>query len=135
MASSALFIGAPRSSGIVVTTANTAVDGTGTIATVFTAGASAGSRLKRVIVQGRVAAGSTQAADTVNIFSHDGTTYTLLRAVLIPVGSGAIAAGVPNYHTSIEVDWELPIGYSLRASTYTGGATATYVVTAMGGDY
>ncbi len=134
MASSPLYAGSPRAGSGIVTTANTAVDGTGTITTIFTAGAN-GSRITRGVIQGRVAAGSTQANDTVNIFIHDGTNFYLLKAVEIPVGGGVIAAGEPNYHTTFEIDWQLPTGYSLRASTFTGGATATYAVSFFGGDY
>jgi len=134
MASGPLYAGTPRAGAAVVATANTNVDGTGTVTTVFSAGAN-GSRVTRGVIQGRVAAGSTQANDTVNIFLHDGTNFFLLRSIEVPLGGAAIGAGEPNYHMTFEVDWQLPIGWSLRGATFTGGATATYVVTFFGGDY
>ena len=119
-----------------VTTANTNVDGSGTLATVLTA-ASNGTRVDTIRVKGRVATGSTQAADTVRIFLHDGSTAKLWQDVAVPAGSGPIAAAVQNFETTITMppNFVLPNGWSIRASTHTGGATATYVVSAVGADF
>lgn len=134
MASAPIYIGTPRASHASVVTANTNYDGSGTIATIFTAGAS-GSKITTVTVTGKVAAGATQAADTVTLYVHDGTNARAVRNISVPVGSGAISATITNFHTTIAVNYELPTGYSLRASTVIGGTTGIYEVAAFGGDY
>ena len=119
-----------------VSTANTNVDGTGTLATVLTAGAS-GTLIESIIVKGRVGTGATQAADTVRLFLHDGSTAKLFRDVAVAAGSGAISAAIQNFETTIipPPGFRLESGWSLRASTHTGGATASYVVSAFGSDF
>lgn len=119
-----------------VSSANPQVDGTGALATILTAGAS-GTVLESIVVKGRVATGSTQAADTVRLFLHDGATARLWRDVAVPAGGGAIAAAVQNFETTIvpPPGFRLKTGWSLRASTHVGGATASYVVSAFGSDF
>lgn len=134
MATAPIYIGTPRASHASVITANANYDGSGTLATVFTAGSS-GSQINTITITGKVAAGATQAADTVTLYLHDGTNARAIRNVAIPVGSGAIAAAVQNYSATIAVNLQLPTGYSLRASTVVGGTTGLYEVCAMGGDY
>jgi hypothetical protein len=134
MASAPIYIGTPRASHASVVTANANYDGSGTLATIFTAGAS-GSRITTVTLTGKVAAAATQAADTVTLYIHDGTNARAVRNIAVPVGSGPIAAAVQNYTTTFAVDWQLPNAYSLRASTVVGGATGIYECCAFGGDY
>ena len=66
-----------------VTTANTNRDGTGTIATIFTAGSS-GSRIEMVEIQATV----TTTAGMVRLFIHDGTNARLLREQPITANTG-----------------------------------------------
>ena len=110
-----------------VTTANTNRDGTGTIATIFTAGAD-GSRIEAIEVVATVS--TTQGV--VRLYIHDGTNIRLLKELLVP----AITAG-----TSIEVWREifvpavplvLPSTHSIRASTHIG---ETFNVFVHGGNF
>jgi hypothetical protein len=136
MAASPVYVTTPRIAQGDVTTANTNVDGTGTIATVITAAAN-GTRIDTLQVKGRVAAGTTQAADTVRIFLHDGANAKLFMDVAVAAGAGPIAAAVQNFQSTISMPpgFVLPNGWSIKAATHTGGATATYVVTAVGADF
>lgn len=115
-----------------VSVANTNRDGTGTIATVFTAGAS-GSRIDRVNIQ----AVGTTTAGMIRLFIHDGVNARLYHEE--PIGamtpSATVAAAFATcdpitYPTKFPL--VLPSGYSLRASTEKA---ETFNVIAMGGDF
>ena len=135
MSTAANFASTPRSSSILVNTANTNQDGTsGSRATVFTAGGS-GSRVDSVKIKGITAAGSTQSADEVKLWLYDGTTAHPLASQLIAAGGGNVSATVANAEYTLALGIQLPNGWTLQASTYVGGATASYHVTAFGGDY
>lgn len=130
MSTAPAFASTPRNAIGQVTAANTARDGTGTVVTVFTAGA-AGSKIERV----RIQATGTTTAGVVRLFIHDGTNFRLLREVLV----GAITPSVTVEAFSANVDLStpdqvivLPIGYSLRASTNNA---ETFNVFVVGGDY
>src|SRR5262245_28446997 len=111
MATAPAFAATPRCSSVSVSAANTNRDGTGTIATVFTAGAS-GSKIEEVVVK----ADGDPADSTVVFYIHDGTNYHVFDEWDI----GNPAAGsttVASYRESREYkNLILPSGYSLRAS-------------------
>lgn len=130
MAANPNFAAVPRNANAIVNTANTARDGTGTIATVFTAGAS-GSRLDRV----RIQATGTTTAGVVRLFLHDGTNARLFREILVT----AVTPSTTVEAWSAEVDLaqagtpiQLPTGWSLRAATNNA---ESFNVFAIGGDY
>lgn len=86
MASTAQYATTPKNGVAQVSVANTNRDGTGTLSTVFTAGAS-GSRLDALVVQ----ATSTTTAGIVRFFiSNDGGTTKRL------VGEVAVTAATPS---------------------------------------
>lgn len=128
------FAATPNSSGAVISTANTNVDGSGTLATIWTAGAS-GGRLDTIKLKGRVAEGATQAADVVRFFWDDGVAKHFFTEVNIPVGSGNVSVSVPNFETTIAVGVSVKAGWILKAGTHTGGGTASYDGSGFGGDY
>jgi hypothetical protein len=135
MATAANFAATPRCGSNTVNTANTNVDGTtGSRADIFAAGSN-GSRIDSVRIKGIVAEGSTQAADTVRLWLYDGTNAHFFGEQLIAAGSGAVSATVANSEYTIALGIQLPTGWKLQASTKVGGATASYHVTAFGGDY
>lgn len=72
MASSVNYASTPRLAVADVSTANTARDGTGTIATIIT-GVAAGTRIERVVLK----ATGDPADSVVTMFLHDGTTAHL----------------------------------------------------------
>lgn len=111
-----------------VSTANTNRDGTGTIATVMTAGTN-GSAVTHVNVIATV----TTTAGMVRLFAHDGSVYRLLAEI-------AIAAATPSATVACATgSWTppgdglcLPSGWSLRASTHNAEAINVF---AHYGDY
>ena len=132
MSTTANFASVPRCAMAQATTANTARDGTGTIATVFTAGAS-GSRIDAINMK----AVGTTTAGAIRLFIHDGTNARLLTEVV--VSAITPAATTPSWEVQLNTNIMsqifpviLPTGYSLRASTEK---TETFNVIAVGGDF
>ncbi len=116
-----------------ISTANTNRDGTGTIGTVLSAGAS-GTRIDRIVV----IATSTTTAGMVRLFIHDGSAYKLWREV--PVSAVTPSASVATFYAAMSsnnaqdigfLPLTLPTGYSLRASTHNA---ESFNVIAIGGD-
>lgn len=132
MSTAAQYASTPKTAIASISTANTARNGTGTIATVYTAGAS-GSRIERVVV----VAQSTTTAGMVRLFIHDGTTAWLYDE--IPVSAATPSGTVPAFSASLQaftnpdiMPLTLPTGYSLRAATNNA---ETFNVIAVGGDF
>ena len=125
MASSPSFVATPKLGIALVSTANANRDGTGTIETVFSAGAN-GSRIERVVVEAR----STTTAGMIRLFLHNGTTAFLWREVV--VSAVTPSATVKTFREEIAVeDLVLQTGYSLRASTHNA---ENFNLIAFGGD-
>lgn len=114
-----------------VTTANTNRDGTGTIETVLTAGAS-GSRIEKISIK----ATATVSAGMIRFYVHDGTTSQIIAEIAVTATTAS--STVPSFeHTMTQdtVDYlplTLPTGYSLRASTQL---SESFKVIAQGGDF
>jgi hypothetical protein len=122
----------PRCGVAQIATANTGRDGTGTIGTIFTAGAS-GSRIDAILVQ----AVGTTTAGMVRLFIHDGTNARLIYEV--PVLALTPSATLPAWGAQLNgatlaqlLPIIIPTGYSLRASTHNA---ETFNVAAIGGDF
>lgn len=130
MATQPQFIATPRASGAAVTVANTNLDGSGTLATIFTAGAN-GSRIDSVKVKSseKTTYGAT-TADTVRLFLYDGTNTRLLTEVNF--ASVTTSTSVPLPETTLALGIVIPTGWVLKAATYAGVACH---VTACGGDF
>ena len=132
MATSANYVGTPKLGVAQVSTANTNLDGTGTLGTIFTAGSS-GSRIDSIAIK----ATGTTTAGMVRLFIHDGTNARLLSEV--PVLAITPSATLPAFEVLLTGDTYsqlfpiiLPNTYSLRASTH---AAETFNVIASGGDF
>ena len=125
MAADPIFIASVRSEYVEISTANTARDGTGTIGTVFTAGAS-GSKVTSVTIK----AESTTTAGMIRLFVYNGSTYALLKEFTVDAitPSGTVA----SYERTYNPDLILHSGWSLRASTNNA---EVFNVIALGGDY
>lgn len=138
MASTAQFIASPRSAIATISAANTAFDGTGTIVTVFVAGAS-GARIERVVVE----ATATTTAGLVNLFvgsdsaANTATNVHLYDTVAVTANTSS-TTNPPFTATRADVTasdkWPLILGpgQTLRASTTIAQG---FRVTAVGGDY
>ena len=135
MALNPQYVGTPRTAAAVISTANANRDGTGTIATVFTAGAS-GSRIDTIVLEAR----ATTTAGMIRLFVHDGTTAWLYDE--IPVVAVTPSGTVPAWNATVGANAQLsalkyPLilasGWSLRAATQN--AETFNVMVTNGGDF
>lgn len=119
-----------------IATANAARDGTGTMGTVFTAGAN-GSRIDTIEVQATAAT----TAGMVRLFIHDGTAARLFAEVPVSIQtpsstatawSATYSSQAGNLAGATVMPIILPTGYSLRAATNNAEA---FNVLAFGGDF
>lgn len=130
MATSPQFASTPRTAVAQVTAANTGRDGTGTIVSVITGGAS-GTRIDSVQI---VAAGTTTAG-MVRLYLHDGTNTRVIDE--IPVAAITPSATVQTFMATRQYSLTQPVilpssSWSLRASTHNA---ETFNVIAIGGDF
>lgn len=124
MASTPNYASSPSVQMAVISTANTARDGTGTIGTVFTAG-SAGSRIEDITIKAQ----GTVTAGMIRLFIHDGTNARLWREIQVPAVTPS--GTVPSWEIRFPVFLFLQAGYSLRASTNNA---ETFNIVANGGN-
>lgn len=131
---SPIFVATPRSTGLTTgVNANTAFDGTGTVVTVFTAGAN-GSKVEDVILQHL----GTNVATTVRIFVNNGSTnatatnnWLIHEETMAANTASQVAASVPVYWRANQV---LPAGYKINVTIGTAIASGI-MVTCNGGDF
>lgn len=121
-------------------TANTALDGTGTVVTIFTAGAN-GSRVERV----RARHGGTNVATVLRIFINNGSSNatpannilyaekTVAANTLSQTAASALNE-LPDTTDTTTFPIILPAGYKLNVTVGTTIATGLYV-SAIGSDY
>ena len=127
MGINANYASTPRAAVGQVSTANTNRDGTGTLATIFTAGAS-GSRIDDIVIK----AVGTTTAGMVRLFLHDGTNARLLDEIAVPAITPS--ATVPSFVAKlVDLAELLPNGWSLRAST--NNAETFNILVTRGGDF
>jgi hypothetical protein len=120
-----------------IVTANTALDGTGTVATIFTADATNGGRVEMV----RARALGTNVATVLRVFINNGSSNatpannTLWAEITLPATTAsAVAALTDQYLAAPFFPLVLGPGYKLNVTigtTVAGG----YSVTAAGGAY
>lgn len=130
MAADPQFATTPRIGMVVINTANTARDGSGTLGTVITGGTN-GTRIDRVRFQ---ANGASTAGQILRLFIHDGTNARLEREMM--TAAVTPSATVPALGMDIVYGDSnplvLPSGWSLRAA---GHNADSYVVMAFGADF
>lgn len=129
-----IFCDSPRASWIATgTSANTNFDGTGTVATVFTAGAD-GSKIEKVIIQHM----GTNVDSVLRLFINNGSTNATAanNALVYEIDVDANTASQVDISVRYEIalDLVLPAGYKLNCTIGTAVASG-YIVTAVGGDY
>jgi len=127
--------------GTVLTTANTAVDGTGTVVTLFTAGAD-GARVERI----RSRALGTNVATVLRIFINNGGStavaannalyaeMTIAATTISQVSALLTTNEFPNTLDTTAFPIVLPAGYKITATIGTSVA-AGLMVTAIGSSY
>lgn len=127
MSAQAQFASAVRAAVGVLSAANTARDGTGTLVTVLTAGAN-GSRIDDITI---VATGAVTAG-VVRLFLHDGTNARLLREVMVTATTPSTSVETFTVRlTNLGIC--IPTGWSLRASTHN--AEGFNVIVNRAGDF
>ena len=129
MAAAPAFAATPRIGAVSVSTANTNRDGTGTIATIITAGAN-GTQIRELVLK----ATGDPADSVVTVFLHDGSSYYLFDEV--DLGDPAAASNtVTGYRTSVRYDnLFLPTSWSLRAAITVSLTSGVIMAIALGAD-
>ena len=117
-----------------VTAANTAKDGTGTVDTVFTADATNGSYLQKLVVRPK----GTNIASVLRVFLNNGSTNAtaanncLIAELSLPATTNTEVAAIAGFEPPIN----LPIGAGYKINVTLGTTVAGgYAVSAHGGDY
>lgn len=130
-----IFVGVPNFGiGTVTTAANTAMDGTGTVITVFTAGAN-GGYIRRI----RVKAQGTCVASVMRVFINNGSSAGTASNNVI-WGELTLPASSASNSISVSADYEypmhlvLPAGYVVNVCFGTAGAGG-WIPCAEGGNY
>lgn len=134
MASTPQFAATPnRGTPKTITTANTALDGTGTTDLILTAGAS-GTFLRRIIARHR----GTNVATVLRIFRNNGSDPTVAANNAL-IGERTIAANTLSQvaeSTNFEIFFNLPLANAERIYATIGTAVAGGVVVSVdAGDF
>jgi len=95
-------------------TANTNLDGSGTLTSAIVTGASNGTQIQSVSVKAQV----STTAGMVRLFLYDGTNTKLLKEVPVPAVTKSATAH--SFSRSVDLDFALKSGWSLKASTEKG---------------
>lgn len=130
-----IFTKSPRISwGANITAANTAMDGTGTVTTVFTADATNGSFVDSLSVR----ALGTNVQTTIRVFVNNGSTNTTALNNVLREDRTLPASTASNNSSLAPMDIPLrlylPAGYKINITIGTAVA-AGYAVSAQGGDF
>lgn len=130
MATTPQYAGTAGSEGAAVAaTANTNRDGTGTVTTIFTAGAS-GSRVERL----KLKATGTTTAGMLRVFLHNGTAFFLHEEV--PVTAITPSATVETWEGELVYGDTspliLPASWTIRVSTHNAEG---FHATTIAGDF
>ena len=121
----------------ILTAANAAKDGTGTVATVATgnaAGNAAGNLIQKLVAR----ALGTNVATVLRVFINNGSTNatalnnSLIAELTLPATTLSEVAAQPDY--VLPLDLILPAGFKINCTIGTAVA-AGYALTVMGGEY
>jgi len=126
MASAPVFVGVPKTWQAALSAANTNRDGTGSLVTLVSAGAS-GSRVDSLAI---IASGATSAG-AIRFFLNDGINKYLRKERLVPAIAPSTAIAVHEDEVSFSNGLVLPPGWSLMAATHNA---ELFKVFAQGGD-
>ena len=117
-----------------VATANTAKDGTGTVDTVFTADATNGSYLQKLIVRPL----GTNIASVLRVFLNNGSTNAtaanncLIAELSLPATTNSEVAAIAGFELPINLPIEAGYKVNVTLGTTVAGG---YAISAHGGDY
>jgi hypothetical protein len=133
---SPIFTGTPdiQWAAAALSSANTAKDGTGTVATVFTADAGNGGYVHKLVAR----ALGTNVATVLRVFINNGATNAtplnnvLFTEITLPATTLTETAAQPAYELPLNV--ALPAGYRINCTLGTAVA-AGYMLSVVGGKY
>ena len=117
-----------------LTAANTAKDGTGVVDTVFTADATNGSYLQKLIIRPR----GTNVASVLRVFLNNGLTNAtaannvMVDEIGLPATTNNEVAALSGLRAALNIP--VPPGYKINVTLGTAVAGG-YAVSAHGGDY
>lgn len=121
-------------SSAAISAANTAKDGTGTVVTVFTADATNGSFVEKVVFQPIGTNIQTVARIFINNGSSNGTPANNVYYKDATLLASSLSETASMAQTQVDLQLALPPGYKINIALGTAVA-AGYMVTAVGGDY
>ena len=125
MATQPQFAAAPRIERALVTTAEAALDGSGNVVSVFTAG-SQGSYISNIVIK----AIQNTTAGMIRIFTSQSGSYRLLEEVSVTAITKS--ATVKAFSSTLNLNLSIPSGTSIGVSTEK---TESFVITVQGGNY
>jgi hypothetical protein len=121
-------------SSTALTAANTAKDGTGTVATVFSADATEGGRIEKLVAR----AIGTNVATVLRAFLNNGSSNAtpgnnvLIAEMTLPATTLSEVAAQPAYELPLNL--ALPAGYKINCTIGTAVA-AGYMLSGIGSKY
>jgi hypothetical protein len=121
----------------ILLAANTAKDGTGTVATVFT-GNAVGNNAGNFVQKLNARSLGTNVATVLRVFINNGQVNTtaannsLIAEFTLPASTLSEVAAQPDY--VLPLNFAVPAGYKLNCTLGTAVA-AGYALTAIGGEY
>jgi hypothetical protein len=122
---------------LLAANANTALDGTGTVSTVFTAGAD-GSMVNCIKVKSSTTT-ATSAAGILRIWINNGSTNStatnnsLVSEQLLTANTASATANTINYCFPLNI--QLPAGYKIICTVSTMAASTAWQFTCEGANY
>jgi hypothetical protein len=128
MANNAQFVATPKNGVAQVSTANTARDGTGALATVYTAGAN-GSRIDSLVVQ----ATATTTAGMIRLFISDGSNNRLVTE--LPVVAVTPSGTIPAWNAEVRFDGGLVLQATWTLQGSTNNAETFNIIPTVAGDF
>jgi hypothetical protein len=135
---SPIFANQPTINWSTITAANTALDGTGTVATVFTADATDGSYVQSLFVKSNTTT-ATSAAATLRVFINNGSTNatatnnTLIREYTLTTVTATATAATFNWEFPLNI--QLPAGYKINCTIATVAGSSGFALTCTGSGY
>lgn len=123
--------------GIISRTANTAVDGTGTVSTAFAADTTNGSFCQYLILKPELHNTATTAT-ALRIFFNDGAgtaaaNNTYIKSITLPATTDTATAGTAEI--IVVMNMALPPSGKINCCIATTAANASWYVTGVGGDF
>ena len=122
----------------VISSANTAMDGTGTVVTIFTAGSN-GSLVTSCLIK----AAGTSAQTVIRLFLNNGssnttaTNNTLIMDYSLPNTTVAVSSVIylPNPSFEIPLNMNLPANWTILATLGTATGGGNWALTVFGGNF